>query len=157
MNKDKVKLTAITVSLMLCSYTGVQGILNQKDIRASEIVKEKILNNEPSIIINSKTKHVATSKEKRYRPCKRLVILCNDFMADTIRVEGTGKYKNETVKFTLYGRVEDTQKLTVDAKQISEGVYLEKVGDTIKLNLGNSGLEITKAKCILTGKSTYIK
>lgn len=157
MNKNRIKIVAITISLMFCSYVTVQQALNHKEIRASEIVKDKILSNEASIIMDNKTRHVVISGEKTYRPCSRLVILCDKFIADTARIEGEGEYKNQDVKFVIYGNLDSTQKLIIDGKHSGEGAYLEKVGEIVKLNLGNSDLKITKARCILTGKSTDIE
>lgn len=157
MNRDKVKVTVMTAALMLCGYTVVQEALNQKDLKASELVKTQIMSNNSDIVIDAKTKYITNSKEKSYRNCKRLVIICDGFNADAVMISGTGKYKNKDANFTVYGSLDNAQRITVNGQQIGEAVYMEKVGDIIKVNLGQSGLEITNAKCVLTGKSTKTK
>lgn len=152
MNIEKLKVIVVTATLMMGSYYCVQESLNHRDLKASEIVKEQIMNNSENIVLEKQSKYIAKSSKKQYANCKRLVIFTEDFNPDTIMIFGKGKYKNKDVNFTIYGSLESTQKVTVNGKELGEAIYMQKFGETVKINLGKLGLEITEAECVLTGK-----
>ena len=152
MNFGKVKVVIVTATLMMGAYYGVQETLNHRDLRASELVKTQIMSNSGNVEVKQESKYLAKSEKRSYSNCKRLVIFTEDFNADTLMIFGKGKYKSKDVDFTIYGSLDNTQKVTVDGKEIGEAIYMNKFGRTVKVNLGNLGLEITEAECVLTGK-----
>ena len=152
MDIKKLKVIFCTATLMMGSYYGVQEFMNHRDLKASELVKQQIMNNSENVSVEQESKYLAKSEKSSYNNCKRLVIFTEDFNPDTIMIFGKGKYKNDDVDFTIYGSVDNAQKVTVNGQEIGEAVYMQKFGKTVKVNLGKLGLEIVEAECVITGK-----
>lgn len=152
MNVGKLKVIFCTVTIMMGSYYGVQEFMSHRDLKASELVKQQIMNNVENVSVEQQSRYLAKSEKRSYNSCNRLVIFTEDFNPDTIMIFGKGKYKNQDVDFTIYGTVDKAQKVTVNGQEIGEAVYIQRCGKTAKVNLGKLGLEIVEAECVLTGK-----